>query len=397
MQTAFAQLKDLFIESIIEKESEIALSEQALQEAKSSLSLHENALEDLKAQIRSQALEFEAKEQEAFNSFELQLQFMQENYNKTLINELNEKDSKEKVFWEEFHAIEEKYHDLQGVLESYKVEIEALKYEKCHLIEKIGGINENIPLMEKKIKDYELKQRILISEYNINEKSLLSDINRQKNEIDDLQRKNSENTKKLLGLESRIQLVTLQNIKKRKKILNEREETEKIMRNTKESYENNIKELINRETTLKRAFSNLQKDFNDLQKDFSDLKEENSLLCNKSRKNKGAVIETGLEGELFERISGKFIEKGKFNEIREILDILKEDYKDLYEEEDIRRLVYEIEKDFKKIKKDLDVVLQEKEEYKEKIEEILLKKRAEIERNDGNRKKGFLGIKLPFF
>jgi len=396
----------LFIESLVEKDQEIAYLRFDLQEAQRNSFVAENNYENLKVELRSQALELEEKEDVYKKNLEDIKKEMEDNNIQNLIEEIRKNEDKDRDFFNQYRLMEEKMRSFESKVTEKDQEIEDLLkengktlMEREKLFEKIKNLEENVEILEIKIKNKKIED-------NIKENDFLNQINIINEQNSQLEKNLIEANKKVMFLETKTQLCILKNEKKKKKIGDEREKSTEMLNSYKDemnklhkTYEEKENDWLNEQTLLRN--------------EIKILKEEKSVQLFRRRKKQNSLkdefqvmntppekIDLNDPKTFFERIGGRAICKNKFVEFDEILERIKRENDEFIDDfepyvEDLKKIIKGLEREMEDLKKDNNEINKEKEKFHNDYLEMMKKLEPKPEKQKENH--AYLGFGLiPF-
>jgi len=407
LNQALLQLKDLFIESLVEKDQDINFLKMELEEKERKSFFEENLLEEMKNQNRNQALEFEQKEDFLNKQLESLKNKLEEGFTSKLFEEIHKNEEKERAFFEEYRDLEDKSRLFEEKYKEKQIEIDALLKEKAVLNKEIEWLNQGIKGFERKIEEIEIIRKNNIFEVIKKENLMKKALEEEKEKNLNKEKNFMEISKKMMNLETKNQLFLLKDEKKKQKIREERKKNKENMFLFKEELEEMRKkqEEITKEWLFEKKELNLE---------ISMLKEEkvqsffkkykgNSLgeefLAMESSKK---TIFTKDPKDLFERIGGKEISKSKISEFEDIVDKFRRNLwgnEELFEDfeifiEDLKKILERNVMEIGDLKKKIEENEKGKELYKGQLEEILKKFDEKEEKKKENK---LFGFGIPFF
>lgn len=402
---ALQQLKDLFIESLVEKDQEIAYLRFDLQELQKNSFHTENSYENIKLELRSQALEMEEKDTQHRKILEDLRRELEEEGLRKLVEEIRINEEKEQGFMNQYRQLEEKFRFFELRVLEKEQEIEELLKEKSFFAEENKELSGKIKFYEIKIEDLETRIKNIGLDYKFKESEFHNTINSLKEQISQMDRNFNETSKKILMFESKSQLFLLKNEKKKKKIKEEREKFDEMINNYKEelkrlsrNYEEKEKELLNEQSFLREELKAAREEksiqFIRRMTKQTSLKEEFDSINSTPEK-----IDLKDPKNLFERIGGKVVSKNKFIEFNEILERMRRENEDLIDEfepyfEDLEKIIKSLEQEMEKLKKNNFETNQEIEKKKEELANLL--KKLQLDEKKKEEKNGYFDFSLGF-
>ena len=402
---ALQQLKDLFIESLVEKDQEIAYLRFDLQEMQRNSFHTENSYENIKLELRSQALDMEEKDTQHRKILEELRRELEEEGLRKLMEEIRINEEKEQGFMNQYRQLEEKFRCFEQRVLEKEQEIEELRKEKMDFAEEKNELLGKIKFYEIKIEDLENKIKNIGLDNKFKENEFHNTIDSLKEQISQMDKNLNEANKKVLMFESKYQLYLLKNEKKKKKIKEEREKFDEMANGYKEElkrlsrkYEEKEKEWLNEQTFLREELKAAREEKSiqfirrmttqiSLKEEFDSINSTPEKLDLKDPKN------------LFERIGGRAVSQNKFIEFNEILERMRRENEDLIDEfepyfEDLQKIIKSLEQEMEKLKKNNLETKQEKEKEKEELFNLL--KKSQISEKKKEEKNGYFGF-IPFF
>ena len=402
---ALQQLKDLFIESLFEKDQEIAYLRFDLQEMQKNSFHTENSYENIKQELRSQALEMEEKDtQHRKILLDLKKEWEEEGLRK-LMEEIRMNEEKEQEFMNQYRQLEEKFRCFEQRVLEKEQEIEELFKENSFLAQEKNELLGKIKFDEIKIEDLENKIKNICLDHKFKENEFHNTIDSLKEQISQMDKHFNEASKKVLMYESKYQLFSLKNEKKKKKIKEEREKFNEMANEYKEelqrlsiTYKEKEKEWLNEQSFLREELKAAREEksiqFIRRMTKQTSLKEEFDSINSSPEK-----IDLKDPKNLFERIGGRAVAQNKFIEFNEILERMRRENEDLIDEfepyfEDLQKIIKSLEQEMEKLKKNHSETKQEKEEL------FNLLKKSQISEKKKEEKNGYFDFSLgfiPFF
>lgn len=398
---ALQQLKDLFIESLVEKDQEIAYLRFDLQEMQKNSFHTENSYENIKIELRSQALEMEEKDTQYRKILEDLRRELEEEGLRKLMEEIRINEEKEQGFMNQYRQLEEKFRCFEQRVLEKEQEIEELIKEKSVFAEEKNEILGKIRFYEIKIEDLENKIKNMGLDHKLKENEFRNTIDSLKEQISHMDKSFNETSKKVLMFESKYQLFLLKNEKKKKKIIEEREKFDEMANGYKDelkrlsrNYEEKEKEWLNEQSFLREELKATREEksiqFIRRMTKQTSLKEELNSINSTPEK-----IDLKDPKNLFERIGGRVVSQNKFIEFNEILERMRRENEDLIDEfepyfEDLQKIIKSLEQEMEKLKKNNMETKQEKEEL------FNLLKKSQINEKKKEEKNGYFGF-IPFF
>ena len=402
------QLKDLFIESIVEKDQEINIMSLELHEMQNQAISFENLIEDMKIQMRTQALEYEDKETHLIHEMDRIKTEIEEQFMHKFIEEIKTNEEKEAKIMQEYRELEEKTKEYDSKITEKDLEIKSFHRENTKLYKEIEGLRENIIIYEKNIEEMIINRKTMTFEEINKENQYKKLLDGEKDKSSLMEKNLLENSKKVMSLEAKIQLLSLKNDKKKQKIREEREKSEEIRRYFESEFE-----------TLRKKYTEKENEWNNeknkLQREIHTLREEKNHYQFRRRRPKEYSLGDEFKAfesykeidfkdpkALFERIGGREIAKSKFSEFEDILEKLKENFEgndEIIEEfepfiENLKKVLNKIFRETGDLRKNVEEITKEKEVYKAQFEEILRKyeENSEKQKNQSS----FFNFGIPF-
>lgn len=392
---ALSQIKELFVESLVEKDQEILILKENLAEFQRNFQEKEREIAEITHLLRKTAIDAEEREETLRN--------LNENARKSWENEYFRRVEAEKQriyakLSKKYESLEEKCADLQGKL-SRERHIHA---ENVKQLREISAENENLQAELAKVRKIqketlgnhrEISKRLLEKE-----QQFVESFQGKEQEIKELSRVCLEKEQNLLVFVNKSQIFASKYAKWRGKCLEERRNAglfrDEIAKNREllvESREKCAKlQEILEETREKLANSRLLRRKS----------KEIAQTLGEELQNAGFFEETqGNVGDFFEKVRGNEVLPSKYAEIRRVFedfeDVFNENWENALVSEEIRSvkaqifaILARIQRDFSVLKGNLQEIEREKEEYKRNLREFV--KKFEENEKKVHEKKGFL-------
>lgn len=393
---ALNQLKELFIESIVEKDQEILILKENLQDAQKIIFEDQQNIEKIKILTRQQAIEAEEREDILEQKLIIQKANLEKEYFGRIEAEYQQFYKKEQDLVFRYSDLESKVHNLEHLLQhqtqvsqDLQQKLDNNSKENQRLIAEIHNYKIDLQNLNKEKKDF----KDILKERDRNYESLIKESN---DNFQRLQKSLIEKEQKLLLSENTALLYLHKLEKKRNKLFHERQISSESNENLKE---------------IKKTLINMENEWNKEKKQLND--EISALSLKKIQRKKYAKI-TSLQDEiwsetkegnkypfscLFEKVRGPEISKSKFSQIQNIMDDfiinfvenwenvdLLEEIKEIWEK--VQIILNKIEKEQKEVKENLIISEKEILDYKKNFLD-LLEKFKEKEKKEKERKKIF--------
>lgn len=377
---ALFQLKELFLESLAEKDQEILQLSENLCDLQRISSEKEHFFQQM---LRKQAIEADEREESLRKLHETALEAVESQLFRRHSLEIKQIYSNFEGFSQKHEALEQRFSQLQREYFEERHKLLQKVAENQELSAKNEIFGEEVAKLRVFLKNSQRKLAENCEEFREKEREFLESLSRKDAEMKQCCRKLLENEQNLLLFSNKSQLFAHKLEKKREKCETLREELRKSRENcaesceklaqTREILENTRETLKNTRETLKNTRRFRRK----TQEKMPNLREE----LQNSQEN----------ASFFEKVRGIQVFPSKFREIREVFEEFEASFNENWENcevsEEIRRnkerilaILEKIQRDFAGIKGNLQEIERERDEYKRNLREFVEKHEENLQK-----------------